>query len=98
MLSSLVITFMVPEQYPWESIRTTEYASPPPLVSASKAGRTLDINFWTIPHSFPLGEASDEAKPYHLNVKQRPCADVNSPYKRNDELTQWAFDINYYSE
>jgi hypothetical protein len=30
------------------------------------------------------------AKPYQVNVKQRPCAVVNSPYKRNAKLTQWA--------
>jgi hypothetical protein len=29
---------------------------------------------------------------------QRPCADVNSPYKRNDELNHKALYINHYCE
>jgi hypothetical protein len=31
-------------------------------------------------------------------LEQRPCADVNSPYQQNAELTQWALFINNYSE
>jgi hypothetical protein len=31
------------------------------------------------------------AKPYQINVQQRSCANVNSPYRsENAELTQWA--------
>jgi hypothetical protein len=39
---------------------------------------------WTskLPPYSPLGLASDIAKPYQVRVKQRSCADVNSPYKR----------------
>ncbi len=32
---------------------------------------------------------------YKINVKQRSCADVNSPLA---ELTQWDLYINHYSE
>ncbi len=35
---------------------------------------------------FPLGKASDIAKPCQLNVKQRSCADLDSPYQRSAEL------------
>ncbi len=37
--------------------------------------------------SSPLGKACYIANPYQLHVLQRPCSDVNSPYKRNAELT-----------
>ncbi len=48
------------------------------------------VYIWTseIPPSFPLGQESYIAKPFRFYDYQRPCADVNSPYKRNPELTQ----------
>jgi hypothetical protein len=42
---------------------------------------------------------SDITKTYQVYVKQRPCADVTSPYQRNAiKLTQEALYINHYSE
>ncbi len=70
---------------------------PPPPAQAP--WRQLAI-IWTskIPPSSPVAEVSDIAKPYQIYVKQRSCGDVNSPYKRNAELTQWDLYINHYSE
>jgi hypothetical protein len=43
-----------------------------------------------------MGKESDIAKPYKLFAKQRPCADVDSLYKRNDKLSKWVLYINHY--
>jgi hypothetical protein len=53
------------------------------LPPSSVQRRQVEIS-WTskIPSYFPLGKASDIAKPDQIYVKQRSCADVNSPYKR----------------
>ncbi len=72
--------------------------TPPPLsLGAAKAGGN-HLNKYTIPPCSPLGLESNIAKPYLSNVLQRPCTDVNSPYKRNAKLNQWALYINNFSE
>jgi hypothetical protein len=70
-----------------EAVKQTERAgkhlvlTPPPLpLIVAKAGRNQS-NEKNTPSS-PLVQANDIAKPYQIYVKQRSCADVNSPYKR----------------
>jgi hypothetical protein len=52
--------------------------APPPL-SAEKASRN-HLNEFNTPY-LPTGICYG-AKPYQIYVKQRSCADVNSPYQR----------------
>ncbi len=53
-----------------------------------REGRQSSFLRSEIPPSFPLGQASDIVNPYQLYDQQRPCADVNYPYKLNADLTQ----------
>ncbi len=71
-----------PPQPPRQCLAHRVLIIPPP----PKAQRRQVEIIWTgkIPHCTPLlptGIGWDITKPYHIYVKQRSCADVNSPYK-----------------
>ncbi len=87
-----------PNWYGWAYMHRVLIPLPLPLGTA-KAGRN---NFEQVKYPLPPHWESRAycnssiliislAAPLH-------CADVNSSYKRNAELTQWAFYINHYSE
>ena len=61
--------------------------SPPLPVTATKAGRNHMKKEMTSLYSL-----------WELNAKQRPLADVSSPFKWSAELTQSALYISHYSE
>jgi hypothetical protein len=65
---------------------TPQGADQSPPLGTTKACRNQQVNY-------PL-----KAKQYPLHVKQCPCADVNSRFKRNAELTHLTLYINNYSE